>query len=209
MTLAKPQAFFASLREGLLGPTLSPSEVSGCEAILAAMTGSPLAYTAYALATAYLETAHTMQPIKEFGGPAYLFRMYDKDGARPEVAKRLGNTEPGDGVRFCGRGLVQITGRANYLKAGIVINPPGASSQFIDDPDLVLRPDYAAKIMRRGMGEGWFTGKRFASYLPATGAATRDQFIPARRIINGQDRAGDVAGYALGFQTALQLGGWA
>jgi putative chitinase len=78
--------FFARARAGkLLGPTLTQSEVDGCTAILDAMMGAPLAYVAYALATAYLETAHTMQPIEEFGGPAYFFRMYDKGGNRPAL----------------------------------------------------------------------------------------------------------------------------
>jgi putative chitinase len=55
--------FYDAVRRGLLGPTLSPDEVSGCAAILSAMAAAPLAWTAYALATAYHETAHTMQPI--------------------------------------------------------------------------------------------------------------------------------------------------
>jgi hypothetical protein len=42
MTLARADAFFAALRAGLLGPTLSPTEVDGCNAILKAMEGSPL-----------------------------------------------------------------------------------------------------------------------------------------------------------------------
>jgi len=60
-----------------------------------------------------------------------------------------------------------------------------------------------------GMTEGWFTRKRFASYLPAKGPATTVQFTSARRIINGIDRADKVAGYAMSFQAALVAGGWA
>jgi hypothetical protein len=60
-----------------------------------------------------------------------------------------------------------------------------------------------------GMIEGWFTGKQFASYLPAEGPATTVQFTSARRIINGIDRAEKVAGYAMSFQSALVAGGWA
>ena len=47
--------------------------------------------------------------------------MYDKDGERPKVAKDLGNTQKGDGVRFPGRGYVQLTGRSNYGKAGKLV----------------------------------------------------------------------------------------
>ena len=43
-------AFFASMRKGILGPTLDNDEVQGCEAILATMTGLRLSWCAYALA---------------------------------------------------------------------------------------------------------------------------------------------------------------
>jgi hypothetical protein len=84
----------------LLGPKISPSEYEGCESILKACTRAnwPVSFTAYAMATAYLETAHTMQPIKELGGTAYFTRMYDIQGARPAKAKELGN-EPAPRLR--------------------------------------------------------------------------------------------------------------
>jgi len=62
--------------------------------------------------------------------------------------------------------------------------------------------------MRRGMDEGWFTGKAFDHFLPKQGAATRDQFVEARRIINGKDKATAIADYAVTFQRALQGAGW-
>jgi putative chitinase len=191
--------FFARARAGkLLGPTLTQSEVDGCTAILVAMIGTPLAYLAYALATAYLETAHTMRPIEEFGGPAYFFRMYDKAGNRPAVAAQLGNTMSGDGVKYHGRGYVQLTGRANYSKATAKLGV-----DLVNHPELALGDAVAAKVMRVGMTEGWFTGKSFASYLPASGPASFAQFKDARRIINGQDRAADIANYAIEFQAYL------
>lgn len=210
MTLASPRLFFDSLRHGLLGPTLDDSEVSGCNAILDAMEGAPLAYAAYALGTAFLETAGTMQPVKEANwlseaaANRYFFRMYDIAGARPSVAKALGNNCAGDGIKFCGRGYPQMTGRRNYQLASDKLGV-----DLIGNPDLAMRPDVAAKIMRRGMADGWFTGKSFKSYLPASGRGSREQFRQARRIINGQDRAADVAGFALAFQSALEAGGWA
>ena len=136
-------AFFADLRKGLLGPTLDQDEVSGCEAVLDAMAGLPLSWCAYALATAYHETAHTMQPIREFGGPKYLTRMYDVTGARPALARQMGNTEPGDGVKYCGRGLVQLTWKVNYAKAGAKIGV-----DLVNHPDAQWCPANAARIMR-------------------------------------------------------------
>lgn len=198
------QAFFDSCRTGVMGPTLDADEVSGAEAILDAMAGAPVAHTAYALATAWHETAHTMQPIREFGGPSYFRRMYDIEGQRPALAKSMGNTVPGDGVRYCGRGYVQLTWRSNYRKAGEKLGLPLESN-----PEMAMRRDVAAKIMRRGMDEGWFTGKAFSHFFRADGGASRPDFIAARRIINGSDKAALIADYAMGFQKALIVGGWA
>lgn len=194
--------FFAAARVGILGPTLDDQEVSGCGAILDAVADQPLSWRAYALATAYHETAHTMQPIKEFGGPKYLTRMYDPLGARGVMARKMGNTTPGDGIKYCGRGYVQLTWKNNYVKAGAKLG-----RDLVNNPDLAMRPDIAAAIMRQGMIEGWFTGKLFASYLPALGAASIAQFQAARRIINGTDKALLIAQYALRFQDSLRAGG--
>lgn len=204
--LADPPAFFAALRKTkAMGPTLSAEEVEGCEAILAACGGDRwgIAWTSDALATAHLETAGTMHPIKEYGGTAYFRKMYDIEGARPAKARELGNVRPGDGARFAGRGYVQLTGRTNYEKAGAALG-----HDLVGNPDLAMRPDIAAAIMAKGMANGWFTGKKLADYLPAS-VATLEQFKAARRIINGQDRALDIARTALEFQRALTAGGWA
>lgn len=198
------KAFFDACRKGVMGPALDGDEVSGASAILDSMAGAPLAATAYALATAWHETAHTMQPIREFGGTAYLRRMYDVEGQNPERARKMGNVNPGDGPRYCGRGYVQLTWRSNYRLAGAKLGYP-----LEGNPELAMRPDIAAQIMRRGMQEGWFTGKAFSHYLPATGPADRAAFRNARRIINGTDKADLIAGYALQFQAALVAGGWA
>jgi putative chitinase len=203
MSLASPRLFFDSLRSGLLGPDLSPDEVTGCNAILDAMERTALAWTAYALATAYHETASTMQPIKEYGGPTYLTRMYDITGARPKMAVANGNTHAGDGIKYCGRGYVQLTWKNNYERAGAELG-----SDLGDNPDLALRPDIAARIMRQGMQEGWFTGKKFSDYLPGAGPAKFSQYALARFIINGSDKAAQIAGHAQAFERALIAGGW-
>lgn len=203
--LTKPAAFFDDLRGGLLGPALSDLEVAGCNALLKAIGDAswPLSWAAYGLATAYHETAHSMQPVREFGGPNYFFRMYDKDGTRPAVAKRLGNTEPGDGARYYGRGYVQLTGRANYRNAGAALGIP-----LLEKPDLALDPDNAARIMILGMSKGWFTNQSCETHLPSDAPGDRTCFCAARKIINGQDRASLIATYALSFQKALVDGGW-
>lgn len=188
------QKFFNRLRGGLLGPALSTEEVRGCEAILDETEGWPRDWIAYALATAYHETAHTMQPVRERGGEAYFRRRYDIEGLNPGLARKLGNSVPGDGARYAGRGFVQITGRANYRRLGQRLALP-----LEQDPDLALNPKVAAHILRIGMGEGLFTGKALRDYF----AGDRCDPVGARRIINGQDRAPEVAGYFHQFRDAL------
>jgi putative chitinase len=203
MTLALPAAFYDRVRSiDLLGPTLSSAEVAGCEALTATCSHWPLSHAAYALATAYHETAGTMQPIKELGGADYFRRLYDVTGKDPERARAHGNIHAGDGARYCGRGYVQLTWQANYLKAQIEIGVG-----LVDDPDLAMVPDVAAKILEAGMREGWFTGKRLSDYL-WTDIGTRDQFAAARRVINGTDKADKIAEHALDFQEALRAGCW-
>lgn len=195
--------FFSKARAGLLGPTLTQSEVDGCNAILDAMAGAPLAHCAYALGTAYKETAHTMQPIKEFGGDTYFFRRYDPQGQCPSIAAALGNTQPGDGVKYCGRGYPQMTGRKNYARASAELGV-----DLIGHPELAMAPTIAARVMRRGMDEGWFTGRSFSTYLPPVSPGNLQSFTAARRIINGQDCADEIARYALEFQGYLTAAGW-
>jgi putative chitinase len=69
------------------------------------------------------------------GGPD--FGLYDG-------LTSLGNTEPGDGARFKGRGFVQLTGRANYQKFGEVI---GLGNQLIENPELANDPDTAGALL--------------------------------------------------------------
>ena len=63
------------------------------------------------------------------------------------LAGRLGNTEPGDGARYMGRGLIQITGRANYRmvaeRMGLVLGGVTVPD-FEEQPELLERPDWAA-----------------------------------------------------------------
>lgn len=204
--MKNPKAFFDRLRAlDLLGPVLTQAELAGCEAIIdgARQAGWSAADLAYGLATAWHETAHTMQPVKEFGGPEYLRRNYDVTGRRPQMATSMGNTTPGDGVRYAGRGFVQLTWKVNYARAGAKLNLP-----LVGNPDLAMELRHAGAIMAWGMAQGWFTGRKLRTFLPASGPATRSQFVAARAIINGSDRAAQIAEFAVDFQEAVMAGGW-
>lgn len=187
--LRDPAAFFASVRAAApLGPTLSPEEVFGCERILKACAGQPLSWAAYILATAVHETAGKLTPLREYGKGAG--RAYGKPGRNR-------------GQIPYGRGDVQLTWDDNYEKADRELGLNGA---LIADYDKALDPQVSARILVKGMTEGWFTGKSLNSYLPST--ATVEQFRNARRIVNGTDKADLIASYAATFQSALLAGGW-
>lgn len=86
-----------------------------------------------AIGTVAVETA-TFQPVKERGGPTYLENLY-------ENRKDLGNTEPGDGALYRGRGFIQITGRWDYGHFGTEIG-----IDLLKTPDRALDPAVAAEI---------------------------------------------------------------
>lgn len=179
-------AFFDAIRP-MFG-RLSTSQVSGIETILAASDHLPITHVAYLLGTTFHETARTMQPITEYGGKQY-FNKYDTG----KLAKALGNTPEadGDGYKYRGRGFVQITGRANYAKAGKALGV-----DLVGNPDMALQPTVAALILVRGCTNGWFTGKKLSDYLPG-------DYVNARRIVNGTDKAEAIANYARRFEAAL------
>lgn len=193
--------FFDNVRHLLFRDKLSQKQTDGLNFILDVWEKNYAAkddrWLAYALGTAHHEVAGTMQPINEFGGNKWYFDMYDKEGKRPQVAKRLGNTEKGDGVLFHGRGYVQLTGRANYVKMGKHFKTDLTSGKAA--ADKVLQPTMAAEIMFFGMETGAFTGKKFADYF----SGAKADWVRARAIINGRDKAQPIANMALHYYSSI------
>lgn len=189
--------FYAGVRSSLFDGSLAQSQVDGMEAVLdeAGKSFIDPRNLAYMLATAFHETGRTMQPIHERGGADYFFRMYDPKGQRPAVAARLGNMQSGDGVKYAGRGLVQLTGRRNYTLFAQI-----TGHDLVNKPDLAMQDDIAVRIMFEGMARGLFTGKKLSDYFTSKSS----DWVNARRIINGTDRADDIADYAKRFYDALQ-----
>jgi putative chitinase len=62
---------------------------------------------------------------------------------------RMGNTEEGDGAKYIGRGLIQLTGKENYANCGL-----GIGVDLLGNPDWLSNPKYAA------LSAGWFWNKR-------------------------------------------------
>ena len=178
-------SFYSTLRQrgaGVFGTSLSQGQVNGLETILneAEKRKTPLKWLSYILATAYHETAHTMQPIAEYGkGKGRKYGVKGKYGQVPY-----------------GRGYVQLTWDFNYEKADKELGLRGA---LLHNFDLAMKPEVAVQILFVGMQEGWFTGKSLGDYT---------DYLPMRRIINGTDKASLIAGYAVAFERALRNGGY-
>ncbi|HET6670709.1 MAG TPA: glycoside hydrolase family 19 protein [Pyrinomonadaceae bacterium] len=147
---------------------------------------------AYCLATFKWETAHTMKPIDERGGNKYFNSRY---GPQTKVGKMLGNTKAGDGALFHGRGYVQLTGRRNYAKAKDL-----TGVDLIADPDRAKDPEVAYQIAIQGMKDGWFTGKKLSQFIKD---GQSPDYEDARTIINGHDKAANIADIARRFNEVL------
>jgi putative chitinase len=193
--------FYDFVRNQLFGGKLAHKQVAGMEAILdyweKAYAAKDDRWLAYILGTAYHETDKKMQPIREYGSfPSYFDKRYGPPpvGRNPSIAKALGNTQPGDGSRFCGRGFVQLTGRRNYTdwknRLGV---------DLVGNPDLCLGLGASVRILVEGSVLGTFTGKKLSKYFNGPTADWRN----ARRIINGLDKADLIAGHAKNFYAAI------
>lgn len=181
--------FYGVVRKELFGGQLSDAQLAGTEAILRQWDADAKAngdvyglryHLSYMLATAYWETARTMQPVKE---AFWLSEAWRKAHLRY--------------YPWYGRGLVQLTWEANYRRADKEL--AGNGGALINDPDLALEPKLAVLIMFRGMAEGWFTGRKLSDYL----YRGHQDWVGARAIINGTDKAETIASIAEHFDTAI------
>lgn len=103
----------------------------------------------------------------DHNGPAIFERVYGL--GNPRKAKELGNTQPGDGFRYRGGGIMQTTGRANYRRMG-----QRCGVDFEGNPELVLSAEHALKP---ALAE-WTEGKLNV-------AADRDDILTITKRING------------------------
>ncbi|WP_217356903.1 glycoside hydrolase family 19 protein [Ruegeria sp. HKCCA4812] len=137
---------------------------------------------AYVLATTRWETAHTMKPVRE----AYWLSE--------EWRRRNLRYYP-----YYGRGYVQLTWRGNYVHAGSVFG-----RDLARNPDAVMEPELATKILVRGSKEGWFTGRKLSDYINSE----KTDWKGARRVINGTDKAAQIAELAAKYDAALAAEGY-
>ena len=103
----------------------------------------------------------------ESGG--FQFMEEIASGAAYEGRADLGNTQPGDGVRYKGRGYIQVTGRYNYGQAGEALG-----LELVNNPGLAAQPENAARIA------AWYWTSRNINE-----AADSGDFVQVTRLING------------------------
>lgn len=159
-----------------------------------------LDYVAYMFATAWHETATSMAPIEEFGkgrnrtygtwylnskGIAYCFKNGQKEGVYTRYEQPH---------LYYGRGYVQLTWYDNYELASKKLGV-----DMLKNPALALNKKIATQVMIIGMVEGWFTTHKLSRYF----TETKTDFVNARKIINGMDKANLIAGYAQAFRESL------
>lgn len=114
-----------------------------------------------AIATIGTES-YVFAPEREPGSEAYFRRMYQFD-------RSLGNMEPGDGARYCGRGFIPLRGRAQYARFGSLVG-----ADLVGQPDLALEPSVAARILAYDL---------MLKGVPK--AAAEEDWVKVRRLVHG------------------------
>ena len=204
-------AFYASLRKrnsGVFGTSLSQTQVEGIEGILDAFAdvGDGRDDTlAYALATAYHETARRMVPVREglaatdAGARRAVNDLARRRGPSSAVAK-YAKPQPPHGHVYYGRGHVQLTWKENYERSS-----PDAGADLVAHPDKMLDPVLSARILILGLLDGRWNGHGHGlrHYLD------RGDVRQARRTVNILDKADQIAGYYRAFLAAIEAAGGA
>jgi hypothetical protein len=138
----------------------------------------------YALATIHHETGGSFEPRLEPGAEED-FINFEPDTV---LGVMLGNRFPGDGFLFRRRGYMPIVGRQAYTVFGSRLK-----LKLIDHPEHLLEPEHAFTMLREGMIQGLYTGRKIKEFINANLA----NYVEARRVFNRLNHANVIADYAL------------
>lgn len=213
------KTFYDAIRTPLFGGVISNEQFLGMETLLDTFFSRPdckgdLRWLAYMLATAYHETGRKMVSVEENLSYSYerLLSVWPsrfnpvsahfaarnpKRTANIAYSGRMGNgsEKSGDGWKYRGRGPAQVTGKDNYKELGWLLH-----LDLVNNPDLLLELKHGMSALVVGMIYGVFTGQTLGNHFNER----IEDPIGARSIINGSDRAKDVAGYYKVFLSALK-----
>ena len=183
---------------------LSESQVSAFNHIVSSMDADKsISYPqgAYILATIWHETATTMQPIAEYGkGKGRVYGTWYKNSkdqlySFKDGSKTTAYLQSDYPHLYYGRGETQNTWFTNYEKLSKVFGV-----DFLRNPDLLLTQEWSTPVTIYSMKTGLYTGKKLSDYINQS----KKDYLNARRIINGMDKASLIAGYAETFEKALR-----
>lgn len=183
---------------------LSQSQVDAINFIVDAMDrDKSITYPqgAYILATTWHETATTMLPIAEYGkGKGRPYGTWQRNSKGELYAYKNGNRntvylQSEYPHLYYGRGETQNTWFDNYDKLSKVF-----SVDFLKNPDLLLTQEWSTPVTIYSMKNGLYTGRKLSDYIHQS----KKDYVNARRIINGTDKANLIAGYADTFEKALR-----
>jgi hypothetical protein len=141
-----------------------------------------IAQVSYILATAQHESDF-FNTLREYGGPGYLSYLDGVNGNR--WYDTHGDNEFGepDYVTYSGTGLIQVTGRNNFHTVGKKLKAEGIIDDdmyFVNNPEELQKPEWAAIALVMGMRDGWYTELSLRDFI-----GTESDMINARRIVNG------------------------
>jgi predicted chitinase len=197
------QFFFDMVQHALFKDNLAPAQIEGMNAILdywdANLATADRRWLAYILATAFHETAYTMQPVRETLATSdsraiEILETAFASGRLSWVKSPYWRADE-DGKCWLGRGLVQLTHKRNYEAMSDV-----TGIDLVAEPDRAMEMTPAVTILIEGMLRGSFTGHRLCDHLNEE----REDWVNARRIVNGTDRAEKLAEYGRAFLTAIR-----
>lgn len=188
--------FFDSVRRSLFG-TLTQAQVDGMKLLLKVWqrdhADEPRQFLAYCLATAFHETARHMTPVRE------TLAASDAEAVRRLSRHRLTRKKTYwravNGKHYFGRGHIQLTWERNYRRFSKLLG-----IDLVEDPDKALEDDISAQIMFQGCINGYYTGRHLGQYLPSKNPLN---WRKARAVVNGSDKASQIAAYGLEFDRAL------
>ncbi|MBB3563438.1 putative chitinase [Rhizobium sp. BK512] len=198
------QSFFDTVQHSLFKGSLTPAQIEGMNAILdywnANLATADRRWLAYILATAFHETAYTMQPVRETlatsdSRAVEILETAFASGRLSWVKSPYWRADE-DGKCWLGRGLVQLTHKRNYEAMSEV-----TGIDLVAHPDRAMEMAPAVTILIEGMLRGSFNSHRLCDHLNEE----REDWVNARRIVNGTDRAEKLADYAQTFLAAISM----
>ncbi len=194
------EAFCRAVDKTLFLKPLSEKQRGGMKDVIDVWTknfaGGDPRWLAYILASIYHETGQMMVPVREgFKKTDQAAREHVRNMFIRGIVKR-DYAKPVNGISYFGRGRVQSTHFDNYRRLSRRFN-----KNFVNEPNLLLDSRIDAEVAVFGHVEGlWVPKFKLSDFIKGE----RCDYVGARRIVNGQDKASEIASFARTFERAVR-----